>query len=243
MHEGHRARVREKVYRHGESLGDHELLEALLFYSLPRKNTNTIAHELLDSFGGFERLFEASPAAIERISGVGEKTVDLIYLVGEMTRRIREREGRGVKRLKSSAQVREFAAERFQNCSEEVLEIYCLGAGGALLCVKSFRGGDDKSVTVYSKNLSRLLASVQPVSVIVAHNHPSGKCEPSAEDDAAAVEIFRICRVNGVQLSDCMIFADGEAPYSYFLSNRFAALGIDREAKETHISVSRKKEN
>ncbi len=236
MHEGHRERMWDRLYFHGDSMSDHELLETLLFYALPRVNTNPAAHALLDSFGNLERLFSAQPAELEKVAGVGKKTAELIYLVGQMMRRVRAREGKGV-RLKNSAEVRLFAAGRFLGKKEEVLEVYCLGTGGSLLCVKSFPGGDDKSVTLRSRTLSGVFASVQPLSVIVAHNHPSGKCEPSDEDDEAAREIYRVCLVNGVQLSDCMIFADGQPPYSYFLSDRFSMLGIGQEGKERTISV------
>ncbi len=65
MHEGHRERMWDRLYFHGDSMSDHELLETLLFFVIPRRNTNPIAHELLDRFGSLEALFSAGPAAIE----------------------------------------------------------------------------------------------------------------------------------------------------------------------------------
>ena len=59
MHEGHRERMRERLYFHGDSMSDHELLEILLFYAVPRKNTNPTAHELLDCFASLGDLLRA----------------------------------------------------------------------------------------------------------------------------------------------------------------------------------------
>ena len=61
MHEGHRERMRRRLFEHGSSLTDHELFEILLFEHIPRKDTNPVAHALLDSFGDPAGVFAASP--------------------------------------------------------------------------------------------------------------------------------------------------------------------------------------
>lgn len=232
MHEGHRERMRERLYFHGDSMSDHELLEILLFYAVPRKNTNPTAHELLDCFGSLADLLRAKPEEIERIAGAGRRSAELIYLAGLLAQRA-QKEGKKL-RLKSYEDVAAFVKERFAPRKTETLEIYCFGTGGALLCARTFGGGDGERVSVTSKQLSRLLAAAQPLSAVIAHNHPSGNCEPSAGDDEAVAEMYKICRINGVQLADCLIYADGEV-YSYFHSRRFERLGIDRDTKEPYI--------
>ena len=240
MHEGHRERMWNRLYFHGDSMSDHELLETLLFFAIPRCNTNPTAHALLDGFGSLEKLFEADAAEIEKIAGVGKKSAELIRVVGLLCGRAR-RSGENARYLTNAAAVRQFARERFEGRKEETLEFYFLGARGRLLCVKTFACGDGESVSVQSKQLSELLSSVQPLSLVVAHNHPSGRSEPSDGDDAAVREIYNICRINGIQFADSLIFAEGAEPYSYFLGKRFERLGVDRSASQPYIVLSNKK--
>ena len=107
--------------------------------------------------------------------------------------------------------------------------------------VKTFACGDGESVSVQSKQLSELLSSVQPLSLVVAHNHPSGNTEPSCGDDDAAREIYQICRIHGVLFSDCLVFADGCEAFSYFLGQRFERIGLDRRAEKSYIVMNQNK--
>lgn len=239
MHEGHRERMRERLLRHADSMSEHELLEVLLYYTIPRQNTNPAAHELLDRFGGLGGVFSAPPEAVEQAAGVGRRTAELVFLVGRLLERIREGERSSV-RLNCFADIVAYAGRRFDGRATETLEFYCIGAGGKLLCTRSFGGGRKTNVTLHSRELNLLLASVAPLNLVAAHNHPSGSPQPSEEDDDAVAEIYRICRINGVQLSDCLIFADGEEPYSYFHEHRFEKLGIDRSNKDQYIIKSNK---
>lgn len=230
----------EKLYRQNETLQDHELLEILLFSSISRKNTNGTAHELLDHFGSLEGVFSAMPQALEKVSGIGKKSAELIRVVGLLIERIRGAEGQSP-RLTNMAEVKAFAQNRFCGRNVEILEIYCLGVGGRLLCAKSYNCGNSERVAVESKTLNELFMTVQPLSVVVAHNHPSGRPEPSDGDDAAVREIYNICRINGIQFADSLIFAEGAEPYSYFLGKRFERLGVDRSASQPYIVLSNKK--
>ena len=68
VHEKHRKRVRENVLKNGfKQLGDHQLLELLLFYSIPRGDTNELAHKLLNEFGGLSGVIKASPEALTKV--------------------------------------------------------------------------------------------------------------------------------------------------------------------------------
>ena len=74
MHEGHRQRMIARLEDHEESLLDHELLEILLFNAIPRKNTNEIAHALLEKFGSLSAIATAETKSIATVKGVGEST-------------------------------------------------------------------------------------------------------------------------------------------------------------------------
>ena len=240
MHEGHRERMWERLYFHGDSMSDHELLEILLYYTIPRKNTNPTAHDLLDRFGSLEALFSAPPEALEKVAGIGKKSAEFIHLVGQMIERVRTQE-HAERRINCYADIVDFASGRFAGRESEILEFYCIGAGGKLLCAKSFDGGKQSSVSLHARELNLLLASMHPFTLVAAHNHPSGNTEPSCGDDDAAREIYQIGRIHGVLFSDCLVFADGCEAFSYFLGQRFERIGLDRHAEKSYIVMNQNK--
>ena len=81
-HAFHRARMRTRFLQAGaETLADHELLELLLYYAVPRRDTNATAHELLEHFGTFDKLFAASVSELTQVSGIGENAAVLLKTV------------------------------------------------------------------------------------------------------------------------------------------------------------------
>lgn len=222
MHEGHRERLREKLESHGEALTDIQILEMALFESIARKDTNPIAHALLDSFGNLAGVFSASPRLLRAVAGVGERSAEHIRLMGLLLERINQ--SRIVRRrMYNFAEVSDFVRGRFSDEETEKLEVYLLDKDGLLLCVRSFSAARRDSVAVDSKTLNLLLSEAKPHGIIVAHNHPSGVAEPSGGDDAALLDMAQVCRMQGVRLCDSVIFAKGEL-FSYYHSGRLAQL-------------------
>lgn len=85
LHENHRARVRKRFEHEGlKTFADHNVLELLLFYSIPQKDTNDIAHRLLDEFGSLSAVFDAPKDVLMNVVGVGENTATLIKLMPEL---------------------------------------------------------------------------------------------------------------------------------------------------------------
>ncbi len=227
MHEGHRERMRRRLFEHGNSLTDHELFEILLYEHIPRKDTNPVAHALLDSFGDAEGVFSASPRLLCSVAGVGPRTAEYIYLVGRIFRRLRGGERKRV-RLSGFGEVRSHVRRRFADVPVEKLEVYFTDADGFLLCTKSVTDVRRDKVALDSRLLGYILGEVHPAGVIVAHNHPSGSCEPSPEDDMAFTRLHGLCRMYGAALHDSLIYADGEL-FSYYRDERARLLGIEKE--------------
>lgn len=222
MHEGHRERLREKMYSHGESLTDIQILEMILFDCISRKDTNPVAHALLDSFCDLSGVFSATPRLLCAVAGVGPRTAERIYLMGLAMERIRA--SRTVRRrLYNYAEVSGYVGSRFADAETEKLEVYLTDRDGLLLCAKSVTAARRDSVAIGSKELSYILSEVKPHGLIVAHNHPSGTAEPSGNDDSALLEIAQVCRMQGVRLCDSVIYARGEL-FSYYYSGRLARI-------------------
>ena len=90
VHEGHRSRKKEQFRAHGlDAFADHEVLELLLYYAVPRQDTNPIAHRLMEKFGSLDAVFAADRAALEEVEGIGENASTLISLMFPLMRRIR----------------------------------------------------------------------------------------------------------------------------------------------------------
>ena len=99
MHEGHRKRLRDKFLSCGvDNFQDHEVLELLLFYAIPRKNTNVIAHRLLEKFGSLDAVFDSPLSLLKSVEGVGESTAIFIKTISDITRIYIEKSMRIVKR-------------------------------------------------------------------------------------------------------------------------------------------------
>ena len=218
MHEGHRERMRDKLFAHGEKLTDCEILEILLFDAISRKNTNPVAHLLLDSFGDLQSVFEATPRLLCTLAGIGPRTAEYIYLIGSIYRRISETPRNRI-RLYSAYDVSEHVRNRFASLAEERLEMYFTDEDGFVLCTKIVAGEDCARVGISERQLDYLLKEIAPQGVLLVHNHPSGVLSPSAQDDESLRKVFRNCNTYGVAVRDCVICAGGEI-YSYYLSGR-----------------------
>ena len=218
MHEGHRERMYERLFGHGESFTDCELLETLLFNFISRKNTNPTAHTLLDCFGDVYGVFNATPRLLCAVAGIGRRTAERLYLLGAVYRRVK-RDGSSFVRLYNYEETERYAAERFADCACEKLELYLLDADGALVCTKSVSNADSGKVEIDDKELSFILSEAAPKSLIVAHNHPSGKADPSPSDDESLAKIGKVCKLNGVMLRESIIFSK-KGRYSYYLCGR-----------------------
>ena len=223
MHEGHRERLREKLVSHRESLTDIQALEMLLFNSISRKDTNPLAHDLLDSFCDMAGVFSASPRLLCTVAGVGPRTAEYIYMMGLLRIKINASRSTERRRLYNFADVREYVRSRFEGAADEKLEIYLTDKDGMLLCLKSVSAARKDSVSIDSQTLNYILSELKPYGMIVAHNHPSGVAEPSGSDDSALLEMAQVCRMQGVRLCDSVIFARGEL-FSYYHSGRLAQL-------------------
>ncbi len=218
MHEGHRDRMRSKLFEHGEKLTDCEILEILLFDAISRKNTNPVAHDLLDSFGDLQGVFDASPRLLCTLTGIGPRTAEYIYLVGSIYRRMNAGP-RARLRLYNAFDVSEHVRRRFSALAEERLEVYFTDEDGFVLCTKIVTGEDCSRVGIEDRQLDYLLTEISPCGILLVHNHPSGSVQPSEKDDASLRKVFRVCSSHGVAVRDCVICAGGEL-YSYYLSGR-----------------------
>ncbi len=212
VHDGHRERLRRRFSAHGlESFADHEVLELLLFYAIPRQDTNPIAHRLMEQFGSLEAVLSAQPEHLGQVAGVGEGTALFLRLVGQIGRRCRlsalEREP---VILSSAEAAGAYLLERFAGERLEVAYQLCLDAKGKVLDCRRLAEGDASSAELSIRRVVEYALRFNASAVILAHNHPSGLAIPSRDDVLTTVQIESALQAIGVTLLDHIIVADGD---------------------------------
>lgn len=210
-HKGHRERKKQQFREHGlDAFADHEVLELLLFYAVPRQDTNPIAHRLLERFGSLDAVLSAPVEELSEVEGVGEHAATLLSLLLPVVRRAYMTSKKSGVALGGTEQLGRYFCELFFGAQRETFYEACLDAKGKLLrCYKIAEGSVDAvnvNVRCIVENALRCRAS----AVALAHNHPSGVALPSSDDNATTLMVYDALRTVGIELVDHVIVADDD---------------------------------
>ena len=210
-HHGHRERKKRQFRDFGlDAFADHEALELLLYYAIPRQDTNPLAHELLRRFGSLEAVLDASQEDLTTVPGIGENSALLLRLVPQLYHRaLAGPRGKAVI-LNTPEKIGHYLLQRYAGEVREVVYELCLDQKGKLLtCCRVAEGSGasaDFNVRTVLMNAIRCGASL----VVLSHNHPSGLALPSAADQTATDRVQRALDTVGIQLLDHIVVADGD---------------------------------
>ena len=225
IHSGHRKRVKANVIKNGFSqLEEHKLLELMLFYSIPREDTNELAHKLINYFGSFEDVFRADIEKLKRVDGVGENTAVMIAAMGETFSRISKAKPPRKRVYKNTEDLKELAAALLQGEKNEKVYLICLDAKKTLKRYTIISEGDETSSEINMKEVIRNLVDSDSSIAVLAHNHPISSAEPSAYDIDATRMVCVTLRKIGYALADHIIVGENGTAYSMHLDPRFSSL-------------------
>lgn len=211
IHAGHRERMRRRFLEIGlDGFSDVNALELLLYYVLARQDTNPLAHALLDQFGSFKGVFEASVTDLQRVKGVGENTAILIRLVAEINRRYLLSGRSDRERLNAPEEVFSYVMPLFAYSGVERLFALCMDSDNKVLCCREVAEGDVDFVYGNPRKLIGIASETHASKLILAHNHPSGVLIPSVEDIRFTETLRDAMLVFKIQLLDHIIVGDGE---------------------------------
>ncbi|MCD8371878.1 MAG: hypothetical protein LUD27_01085 [Clostridia bacterium] len=216
MHEGHRQRMYEKL-KNGDNLYEHEVLEILLFNAYPRKNTNPIAHALLERFPSTAAVLGADVDELTAVEGVGEQTALYLKCVGECFKLFNKTDCFAI--IRNRSDLIDFIKMRLGGHRVEVLELYAIDKNGKIVRIKTFTSNENNKVVAPPDEVMKFISLVKPYSLVIAHNHTCGSLKPSAADDNCTKQVQIVCSMNNVQLKDHIICAD-TGVYSYYDSGR-----------------------
>lgn len=211
VHEGHRQRMRRQLQTSGmDSLSDVQVLEVLLYYAIPRADTNPLAHRLLERFGSLSGVLEAAPDELVKVDGMGQAAAQLISLVLQLERRhFIDRNG-PASILDTTTRCGQYLVPYFHGEQNEVVYLLCLDAKCKALCCVPVHRGSITAASISVRKIVQTALNQNAASVVIAHNHPSGYALPSQEDIDTTRTIQAALHGVGIVLADHIIVADDD---------------------------------
>ena len=211
VHDGHRRRLKARFLSQGlTGFEDHNILELLLFYSIPRSDTNEIAHHLLDEFKSLSGVFDAPVEELCKIKGVSTHTATLIKLIPELLSVYHTDKTKDTKIVNSTSDAGKFFVPRFYGKKNEEVHVLLLDDKKKVIrCEKLFEGTVNSTPITVKKVVAAAVNS-NATGVVLAHNHPGGVALPSSRDLRATEKIFKALKLINVELCDHIIVADDD---------------------------------
>ena len=209
IHDGHRQRLKDRFMKEGlDNFDQHQVLELLLFYCVPRQDTNPLAHALLDRFKTLSQVLDASPAELKKVPGVGDSVVTFFSLLTEVGRYYRVNKAANHRILETIEKCGQFLVPYFDGRHNETVFLLCLDAKCKVLCCKEVGEGSVNSAAVPIRRIVEMALGANATSVVLAHNHPSGIAIPSGDDVQTTRRLMAALAAVEIQLVDHIVVAD-----------------------------------
>ncbi|MCR5504995.1 MAG: DNA repair protein RadC [Elusimicrobiaceae bacterium] len=208
---GHRERIKNKFKTEGlKPFQDHEVLELLLTFSIPRKDTKKLAWDLIKSFGSLEGVLDTSAFELEKIKGLGPQSTILINLIREIITRYSYNRVKNQRRIGNQEELYNYCMAHLKNKKEECFEVLFLDIKLRLLGTEVLAFGDIDRAAISPRRLVELVLKYGAKHIICVHNHPSGDPTPSNEDKIVTEQLKNALEVLSVRLTDHIIIGAGK---------------------------------
>lgn len=240
MHEGHRKRVKDRFLSEGlDNFEPHNMLELLLFYAVPQKDTNETAHRLLSKFGSINGVFDASTDELMTVEGVGEHAATLIKLIPSFARIYTDGAGEKYDSYDSIDKIGKMLIAKYVGISVETVMLTLLDNRFRLLsCAKIFEGSVN-SVALTPRLLVEPALFAHASMAVLSHNHPGGIAIPSGDDLNTTALVRDAFSLVGVDLIEHIIVSDKR--YTCIMKSLETAVSKDSRGKIFCKSIDREK--
>jgi DNA repair protein RadC len=203
---GHRKRLKERFRSSGRrALADHELLELLLAYAIPRRDTKPLAKEMLRRFGTFQATLDAEPARLEEIRGMGSHASTLVALLRACMNRYLEPAADTRALISGPGDVTAYLRAEIGGGTTERFLILCLNASGRIVHTRTMAEGTVDAAHVYPREVLKEAIGCGASALILVHNHPSGTLRASEQDLRLTRTLTDLCSQVGISLHDHLI--------------------------------------
>lgn len=211
IHEGHRQRLKNRFLREGlDNFDELYVLELLLYYCIPRRDTNPIAHTLLGTFGSLTGVFEATVEELEKVPGISHNAATFLNLIHQTGRFYQVKRAEIGDILCTVSQCAAYLVPRFYGREHETVFLLCLDAKCKVLVCKMVGEGSVNSANIPIRRLVEIALNTNATTVILAHNHPSGVAIPSDEDIQTTMRVAKAMESVEITLADHIVVADGD---------------------------------
>ncbi|MBQ9704085.1 MAG: DNA repair protein RadC [Clostridia bacterium] len=210
-HEGHRQRLKNRFLSEGlDSFEPHNILELLLFYSIPQKDTNELAHTLLNTFGSLRGVFEAEYEELLKINGIKENTATLLKLLPEVARAYFHEEVSNITLFDTAEKIGKYFVTKYIGETKEVVYLMMLNNGFGLIDVIKLHEGSVNSAKISPRKIVDEVVKHNAAMVVIAHNHPNGFAIPSMEDIETTSRVFSNLNTLDITLIEHFLIAGNE---------------------------------
>lgn len=209
IHEQHRKRMIGRFLSHGlERFEPHQALEMLLYFSIPRKDTNPLAHQLIGHFGSLSAVLDARPEELMKVPGVGTHTAALLSMMPQLWRLYRMDRLHGDITLDSALVTGAYALDLFAGHTRETFYLLCLNNNCQLLQAARLHEGTVNETIVHPRLVVEAALRYNAAQVIFAHNHPGGDPAPSGEDIRYTRRVAVALATIGIPVIDHIVVSD-----------------------------------
>ncbi len=207
IHSGHRQRLKDRFVREGlDGFEKHQMMELLLFFSIPQRDTNPIAHALLDRFGSLKGVFSASREDLCAVDGVSEHTATLLKLVPSIWRMAAGEVDTGM-RYDSLNKLAKLLLNRYSGLTVETATLVLLDGSWHIIEIIKLGEGSVNQVRMDTRKLVEHALRTNASMALLAHNHPSGTLVPSPEDLNTTKEVEQVFRSIHVEFLEHLLIA------------------------------------
>lgn len=211
IHDGHRKRLKERFLVYGmDSFADHNVLELVLFFGIPRQDVNPIAHHLINQFGSLAGVLDAPIEELMKIEGISWNVAILLKMIPQLSRRYQiSLTGKNCV-LDSAQRAGDYLMPWFSSEREEAVYMICLDAKRKVLNCGCLCHGGLNAASVDVRRIVERALRHNASGVILAHNHPSGVALPSYTDIDTTRKIAAALQTVHVDLIDHIVLADDD---------------------------------
>lgn len=202
IHSGHRDRLKERFLRSSSAFDDLTVLELLLTYAIPRRDTRPIASALIEKYGNLQSIASADVTELTEQCGVSAHTAMLIKMLPELSKRVLPKNERTDVNYFESEAASKFLISSFEGLKQEFVMLLCLDENGIMLDATMLYRGSINGADFRIRDITERALMYESHDVIIAHNHPSGPMIPSRSDLDSTARIISSLSSNGITLHE-----------------------------------------
>ena len=198
-HSGHRERLRKRFQNEGlKNFEEHNVLELLLFYSIPYKDTNVLAHDLISRFGSLKGVFDAPIEELVTVNGISDRSAVLIKLMSQIAYKYYSDKGNRNASFRDTNAIGQYLVKEYIGCKRETVMMITLNCNNQIISQKVISEGDVSSASFSIRKVVEEAILSDAFSVVLAHNHPNGNLVPSHDDLIATANIRKVLETSKI---------------------------------------------